>query len=227
MFLRGVDYWGLVACVGKAMTAYRRSSTTGHGQDSFAKIKLSARKLFLERGFYDTRPQDVAYGAGVGHGTFYLHYKDKRDCFLDFIEDAKTEFCAFLQEHVRYYGTTEDIVADTIRAVLEFSDQNLGLLDAATADTTFLAAADLRYPAGLQRWGPMWAQVVRDGMHAGTIPETYEPAIVGHAVVAVIAQCRAEKELGLSREVVIANLTQFVARALAVPPASAVRPWRY
>src|SRR5262245_43854946 len=46
--------------------------------ESLARLKAAARKLFIERGYDATRPQDIAKAAGLGHGTFYLHYPDKR-----------------------------------------------------------------------------------------------------------------------------------------------------
>jgi AcrR family transcriptional regulator len=56
--------------------------------ESLVRLRQAARKLFVERGYDATRPQDIAREAGLGHGTFYLHYPDKRACFLAFIEDA-------------------------------------------------------------------------------------------------------------------------------------------
>ena len=32
-----------------------------------------------------------------GHGTFYLHFPDKRACFLGFVEDARAELDAYVQ----------------------------------------------------------------------------------------------------------------------------------
>src|ERR1700681_1875987 len=65
--------------------------------ESLAKIKKAARKLFVERGYHATRPQDIAREAGLGHGTFYLHYPDKRACFLAFVDDAREELDAYLR----------------------------------------------------------------------------------------------------------------------------------
>src|ERR1700689_5929988 len=65
--------------------------------ESLSKIKSAARKLFVERGYDATRPQDIAREAGLGHGTFYLHYPDKRACFLAFVEEAREE----MDVHVR------------------------------------------------------------------------------------------------------------------------------
>ena len=50
--------------------------------ESLSKIKAAARKLFVERGYHATRPQDIAREAGLGHGTFYLHYPDKARLFF-------------------------------------------------------------------------------------------------------------------------------------------------
>ena len=65
--------------------------------ESLARLKQAARKLFVERGYDATRPQDIAREAGLGHGTFYLHYPDKRACFLSFVEDARQELDAHLR----------------------------------------------------------------------------------------------------------------------------------
>jgi len=59
--------------------------------ESLAKIKRAARKLFAERGYHATRPQDIAREAGLGNGTFYLHYQDKRACYLAFERRAVRE----------------------------------------------------------------------------------------------------------------------------------------
>jgi AcrR family transcriptional regulator len=49
-----------------------------------------------------------------GHGTFYLHYPDKRACFLAFVEDARTE----LDEHVRPRVKPGLSIEQTIAAML-------------------------------------------------------------------------------------------------------------
>ena len=72
-----------------------------------ARLKLAARKLFVERGYDATRPQDIAREAGLGHGTFYLHYPDKRACFLSFVEDARQELDAHLRTRRQPGATLE------------------------------------------------------------------------------------------------------------------------
>jgi AcrR family transcriptional regulator len=42
------------------------------------RLRLAARELFVEVGYHETRPQNIARLAGVANGTFYLHFADKQ-----------------------------------------------------------------------------------------------------------------------------------------------------
>src|SRR3569623_1180633 len=87
--------------------------------ESLSKLKRAARKLFVERGYHATRPQDIAREAGLGHGTFYLHYEDKRACFLAFVDDARRELDAHLRER-RRGGTLEARIAGALEAMNDY-----------------------------------------------------------------------------------------------------------
>src|ERR1700759_5329660 len=98
--------------------------------DSLTRLKESARKLFVERGYHATRPQDIARDAGLGHGTFYLHYPDKRACFLAFVDDARQELNSHMGQ-ARNEGTLEERIAATLTALYDYSDSHPGVLRAA------------------------------------------------------------------------------------------------
>src|SRR5580698_6226996 len=85
--------------------------------ESLAKIKKAARKLFVERGYHATRPQDIAREAGLGHGTFYLHYPDKRACFLAFVEEARTEMDTHVRGARLPNHNLEEAIANTLHAI--------------------------------------------------------------------------------------------------------------
>lgn len=44
-------------------------------------ILTSARALFKEKGFHNTKMNDIAQGAGVGKGTLYEYFKNKQEIF--------------------------------------------------------------------------------------------------------------------------------------------------
>ena len=102
--------------------------------ESLAKIKKAARKLFVERGYHATRPQDIAREAGLGHGTFYLHFPDKRACFLSFVEDAREDLDAHVRARVNDRMSLEDLIGNTLHAIFEYTQSHPGVLNAALSD---------------------------------------------------------------------------------------------
>jgi len=49
------------------------------------KIIEIAAQLFSEKGFHNTKIADITNKIGIGKGTFYLYFKDKRELFLECI----------------------------------------------------------------------------------------------------------------------------------------------
>src|ERR1700720_2109203 len=88
--------------------------------DSLAKLKQAGRRLFVERGYHATRPQDIAREAGLGHGTFYLHFPDKKACFLAFVDDAREELDAYLRARRPLGGSIEHTIAAMLNAIYDY-----------------------------------------------------------------------------------------------------------
>ncbi|MDE1937444.1 MAG: TetR/AcrR family transcriptional regulator [Alphaproteobacteria bacterium] len=183
--------------------------------ESLAKIKRAARKLFVERGYHATRPQDIAREAGLGHGTFYLYYEDKRACFMAFVEDARAELHSHIRHRMASNRSLEDTISATLNAIYEYSDTHPGVLEAAMTDEAVIDAEGAQAVPLLLRWGRDWAQNVQDAMRNGAAVKGYDADIVGQAIVGAIHQCRSEGDrVGRRRQEVVDNLTRFLVRAL-------------
>ena len=183
--------------------------------ESLAKIKRAARKLFVERGYHATRPQDIAREAGLGHGTFYLHYPDKRACFLAFVDDARAE----LDEHLRARRlpgqTLEEMIAGALHAIFEYSESHPGVLNAAMTDEAIIDAEGVAARPLLDRWGEDWGLILSELARDGRAVEGYDTEIAGQAILGAIHQTASEgARSGRNREAVVKNLTRFLVRAL-------------
>jgi AcrR family transcriptional regulator len=183
--------------------------------ESLARLKLAARKLFVERGYDATRPQDIAREAGLGHGTFYLHYPDKRACFLSFVEDARQE----LDEHVRGRrapgASLEQRIATSLSAIYEYADMHPGVLRAAMTDQMVIDAEGVEARPLLMQWGSEWAEMLRDSAQEGSACASYDAEIIGQAIVGALHQASREcHRSGRCRTALVENLTRFLTRAL-------------
>ena len=183
--------------------------------DSLSRLKASARKLFVERGYHATRPQDVAREAGLGHGTFYLHYTDKRACFLAFVEDARQELNEYVAGAHNPHGTLEERIGATLNAIYDYSDLNPGVLRAAMTDEMVIDAEGAQATPLLAQWGEEWAALVRDAAEQGLACKSYNAGIIGQAIVGALHQTSLNASRGqLCRKAMVDNLTRFLTKAL-------------
>jgi AcrR family transcriptional regulator len=183
--------------------------------ESLAKLKRAARKLFVERGYHATRPQDIAREAGLGHGTFYLHYPDKKACFLAFVDDAREELHEYMQARQPTDVTLESMIAANLKAIWEYSAEHPGVLAAAMTDELVIDAEGAQATPLLVRWGFDWGAIVRDAMQKGLACNSYNPEIVGQAILGAIHQVGSEGARSQRRrDEVIDTLTRFLVKAL-------------
>jgi AcrR family transcriptional regulator len=183
--------------------------------ESLAKLKRAARKLFVERGYHATRPQDIAREAGLGHGTFYLHYPDKKACFLAFVDDAREELHEFMIARQPTEKSLESTIAANLKAIYEYSAEHPGVLAAAMTDELVIDAEGAQATPLLVRWGFDWAEIVRQATRQGIACDSYNPEIVGQAILGAIHQVASEGARSQrKREEVLDNLTRFLVRAL-------------
>ena len=183
--------------------------------ESLAKLKKSARKLFVERGYHATRPQDIAREAGLGHGTFYLHYPDKKACFLAFVDEARVELHEFMIARQPKEKSLESTIAANLKAIYEYSAEHPGVLAAAMTDELVIDAEGVQATPLLVRWGFDWGEIVREAIRSGQACVSYNPEIVGQAILGAIHQVASEGARSLrKREEVLDNLTRFLVKAL-------------
>ncbi|MES1990899.1 MAG: TetR/AcrR family transcriptional regulator [Pseudomonadota bacterium] len=157
-------------------------------QESRRKLMAAAHKLFVERGYHDTRPQDISREAGVGHGTFYLHFEDKLDCFIAFADEAAKELDEVLQSHLQGKGTLEDVVREILLATVEYSADNPGVLASALTDVSVLWKGDVGRKAPATRWAEGWTVVLDRLKDVGQVSADVDTRLAGYLIVGAVKQ---------------------------------------
>lgn len=185
--------------------------------ESRQRLLEAARKLFVERGYHGTRPQDISRLAEVGYGTFYLYFADKKDCFQAFVETAQQEIDALIRARLAQCRTPAERVYGVLEVTMDFSHAHPGVLKAAWAGHQLMAREEKRTtgPSLFDQWSARWAEVIRSGQKAGMICEDYDPKMIGYAVLMVAAAVLTEAPMArANKKKFLTNLTHFVLRAL-------------
>ncbi|HCX66763.1 TetR/AcrR family transcriptional regulator [Parvibaculum sp.] len=198
-----------------AAAASPMNGATKRKRESRRKLMAAARKLFVERGYHETRPQDISKEAGVGHGTFYLHFEDKLDCFLAFTEEAADELHVFVKTHHAVARSLEEGIRELLIAVFEYSDQNPGVLAAALTDISVLSTGDTGRRMPVDRWAQVWTELLEKWKEAGEAAADLDARMAGYLIVGAIKQGGAYgHRRKLDRVKMVDGMTQLFLRAL-------------
>lgn len=178
----------------------------------------AARVLFAAHGYDATRPQDIARAADVAAGTFYLHFADKRAAFLAFTDEAAEQLMERVRARAIGARDFSDGLLRSLEAIVEYSEANPGVLAAAFADASVLAAAVPQGASLRDRLAQSLAQALREGMLRGELRRDYDPAVIAHGIVGLVQQgLRFGSHGGAERRALLENLVRFCARALVTP----------
>ncbi len=206
----------------------RRPATSGtvrsgkRRQDSRRRLMAAARTLFVERGYHKTRPQDVARAADVGHGTFYLHFPDKKACFFAFVEEACGEVDAEIKARIEGLTELEDRIGAVIDSVIDYHRDKPGVLAAAMSDPGIIDTdTDEKTSKLMVYWANKWAEDLEIHARSGKIWADYDLEVVGFAIMGMMqqtAKALADNEAGRRRMGV--TLRKMIVRALipSTPP---------
>jgi len=194
--------------------------------ESRRRLLAAARHLFVAHGYHATRPADIAAAADLAHGTFYLHFADKRDAFLAFVEEAAQEIQTAARARLRGRHGFEARLRASLEAILDYSQANPGVLRTAFADAAILAPDGPSAPSLRDRLAELLAAGLRDGMARGELRADYDPLLTAYGIVGFAQQSIAcFAATGASeREALLDNVTRFCGRALVLADAGGERP---
>ena len=186
--------------------------------ESRRRLLAAARKLFVTRGYHSTRPQDISKAAGLGHGTFYLHFKDKRECFLAFVEEARAEVDGAIMVRAQHAKSLSEFVEAVLTAIYDFAEEHAGVLGTALSDEAIIASGSdgVKEDTLLHRWGVEWGELLKAQAKVGVVAKDFDFPLLGQAIVGAIHQAsNFSFSSGRSRNALVKTLTQFIVRALS------------
>jgi len=92
------------------------------------RLLTSARGLFAGKGLHQVTSHDIARGAGVASGTFYLHFKDKEEVFREIVYDAVERLRERLQAALAAAPDTRSSVRAHAEALVAFAEEHSDLV---------------------------------------------------------------------------------------------------
>src|SRR5690349_8731712 len=91
-------------------------------------LLAAGRRLFAEKGLYDSRIEDLSRQAGIAKGTLYLYFTNKEELIEAVVTNGFNELLGHVHRAAQDATDRERAVARVAGAHLEFFDENPDLM---------------------------------------------------------------------------------------------------
>jgi AcrR family transcriptional regulator len=184
----------------------RRQSAAERSREATRERLLSSGvALFAERGLNGVTTHDIARGAGVAAGTFYLHFSDKQSLFAEIAQDTERRLLEHIEDAADDTADMRGAVRAQVEALIDFSSENRDLIR-----ILFSAESGVVGSALLDSLARFIAEGRRHAISTGEMPREIDAAVLSQALVGLLSRVVLwwlEDEGGPDRETVIETLT--------------------
>jgi AcrR family transcriptional regulator len=164
-----------------------------HVTDRSEDILDAAWQLFAERGYHDVGMADVAGALGVGHGTVYRYYANKRELFSQVVDRLVERLAASLMAEPFDSATTLDEYRAQVGRIgrrladLFIEDRDLArLLFVQTTGVDDDARLQIKQARDLMALTTQ--QYLQNGIERGFLPETLDVSITARLLNAMVVE---------------------------------------
>ena len=191
-----------------------------------AEVVQAARDQFWLHGFSGTSLDDLTVVTGLGRGSLYAAFKDKRDLFLRALDDyAATVMGQLLADLRDPEKSGRDRIVDHIRFItkaLTADTKGRGCLMAKSAAE--MGATDKEVARRVRKWLDRYqrdlAEAIRAAQRDGEIDPDVDPDELALLILALLRGAEALRKGGMPPRAIAAVADQAIA-LLPAPPAAA------
>jgi len=193
---------GLVACYGTDMSVPNKGSGTKRKRLPAPvrreQVLEVAAEVFARKGYRSAAVTDIVEGAGIGRGTFYLHFDSKKDVFLDLVEGYFSDFAQILkdnhkrlEEAILNRESVLQVWSENLRRLLEYHRDNPDLTsviyrEALGRDEDFSGRVDQLSGLARKQFVEEFDMLERHGLTRRADPDLVANIIMGSSVYVIM-----------------------------------------
>lgn len=157
-----------------------------------ADIIQAAFEEFSAKGYHQTAISDIAKRLGIGHGSFYRHFQNKRDILEHVIDDVTTKIVNVLSEEnaPNAAATLEDYreqISRIIERLIPIMIENPGIARLMLFEATSIDPEMTQRLMTILDWGGrLTASYMENGIKLGFFRADLDTEATGHAVIGMI-----------------------------------------
>jgi AcrR family transcriptional regulator len=148
------------------------------------KILLAAEEVFSENGFHKTLVEDISKKAGLGKGTIYRYFENKRELFKSLIVESFDELKGVVSAEANKHEDTIEKLRAGIKTYLEFFKQHKKLFLILILEPGEVGCGDEsecfeKYTDNIKSLNAFFTKGIKGGVFKDIAPETLSYGILG------------------------------------------------
>ncbi len=157
-----------------------------------AEIIQTAFEEFSAKGYHQTAISDIAKRLGIGHGTFYRHFENKRDILEHVINEVSAKIINALSEENAPNATAtldgyREQTARIAKRLTAIFAENPGIARLMLFEATSIDPEMTQRIMTLLDWGGrLTASYMENGVKLGFFRADLDTEATGHAVIGMI-----------------------------------------
>ncbi len=154
------------------------------------EIIEAAYEVFSERGYTAAGIADIAQKLGIGHGTFYRYFKNKRDILDHVVDYGVNRMTDYILDDATRPAETFEELRKQLRSIGErlFAaiDREPGILQVVLLEATSIDEEMTQRILGMvDSFGALCASMLNNGVRRGFLRADLDTAVVGRALTAL------------------------------------------
>jgi len=168
--------------ISKKNKTTEENRTTRRSRETKDKLLNAAEHIFLEKGYDNATTREISARADLGAGTFYVHFRDKREIFDALVRRSNREMHRKWLEARSPDMSVEEQVVAALRVSFEYFRNNAALsrliyIEGPPVDAEYTMRLHSGVSAELH-------EILEDGIESGRISEI-EPAVLATVIMGI------------------------------------------
>jgi AcrR family transcriptional regulator len=166
----------------QAPTEIEENRSRRRSRETRDRLINAAKEIFLERGYDNATTREISERADLGAGTFYVHFRDKRDIYDALVRRFNREMHRRWIEERRPGMSVDEQVVAALRASFDYFRNNadlarLILIEGPPVDAEYT----MKLHSGI---GVELHDILKEGIGSGAVSEI-EPAVLATVIMGI------------------------------------------
>lgn len=103
-------------------------ANTSKKNEKYESIVQAAFETFMEKGFHNTKMEEIAHKAGTGKGTIYEYFSSKKELFCAMVKNIMTWYCESIETAITSGRDFKGKLDNMMKLHIEFTLQAKNLI---------------------------------------------------------------------------------------------------